>query len=131
MQAQLNGSPEYSAIGDLYDYMLSGGNNVYTVAQLVAEAILRGEKVYLTQRAANQLRSILEKHGITLVPTNRVEPRAIIIDLDPHRGSIKIIARRDIGEKWLQRVYSLSTFAEALEKHLKRIKRIRLHLLQH
>lgn len=131
MQAQLSGAPEYSAIGDLYDYMLSGGNNIYTVAQLVAEALLRGEKVYLTQRAANQLKSILEKHGLTLVPANHVEPRAIIIDLDHNRGSVKIIARKDAGEEWLQRTYSLCTFVEALEKHLKRIRRIKLHLLQH
>ena len=115
------------AINDLYDYLLAGKNNLDVVISLVVEAVKRGEPVYLTSRAAQRLRSILEKHDIRLVPAKRVEDSAIVIDIRDDKA--RIMVRTLVGDRWLGTEYGLKEFVEVLDKHLRRAKKLVLFLL--
>ena len=115
------------AINDLYDYLLAGKNNLDVVISLIVEAVKRGEPVYLTNRAAQQLRSILEKHGIRLVPAKRIEDKAIVIDVEEDKA--RIMVRQSLGQRWLGTEYRLEDFVEALDKNLRRAKKLILLFL--
>ena len=94
---------------------------------LIIYAVRRGELVYLTSRAAQQLRSILGKHGIRLVPAKRIEEEAVVIDVEGAKAGIMV--RALAGERWLSTEHRLEEFVEALDKWLYRAKRLVLFLL--
>ena len=115
------------AINDLCDYLLAEKNNLDAVIGFIIYVVRRGEPVYLTSRAARQLRSILEKHGIRLVPAKRIEDKAVVIDLRDDKA--RVMVRAMAGERWLGTEYRLGEFIEALDKLLHYAKRLVLFLL--
>jgi len=114
-------------INDLYNYLLAGKNELDTVIGLVVEAVRHGEPVYLTRRATQYLKDLLERYGIRLVPAQRTEDEAIVIDIKD--GKAKIIVRTLTGEGWLSTRYELEEFIKTLDRWLRRSKRLILFLL--
>jgi len=89
------------------------------VAKKIVEAIKKGYKVYVTDRAAKVLEPILAKYGIVLVPVKKVEYPHILIDI-PDGNTIYLRLGIETHRK-LERELALQMFIEYLEKELKKL----------
>lgn len=99
----------------------------HQICKQIVEMIYKGEKVYVTNRAAEILRPTLEKYGIVLVPAPKVEYPSILIDM-PVEGKITITFHEG-KERELKRIIQIETFLKILEDELKKRKKGRKELL--
>jgi hypothetical protein len=112
---------KYSALDDIYYLItLSKRHSIELIVTKIVEAIKRGEKVYFTERAAKLFKPLLEKYGITLLPAERIESKAVIIDVSENQEEIKVFARQHRHEEWKEKRYSLREFVEAFRKELEK-----------
>jgi len=88
------------------------------IALEMVERVRSGQKVYVTDRAAKAFAPILEKYGIVLVPTEKVEYPHILVYL-PSENTIPIIFK-DQDRREIKREIPLKIFIEYLEKALKK-----------
>ena len=89
------------------------------IAKKIVEAVDKGYKVYMTDRAAKVLEPILAKYGIVLVPVKKVEYPHILIDI-PDGNTIYLRLGIEAHRK-LERELALQMFIEYLEKELKKL----------
>jgi len=89
------------------------------VAKKIVEAIDKGYKVYVTDRAAKVLEPILAKYGIVLVPVKKIEYPHVLIDI-PDGNTIYLRLGIEAYRK-LERELALKMFIEYLEKELKKL----------
>jgi len=89
------------------------------VAKKIVEAIDKGCKVYVTDRAAKVLEPLLAKYGIVLVPAKKVEYPHILIDI-PDGNTIYIRLGIEVY-RGLERELALKIFIEYLERELKKL----------
>ena len=69
----------------------------------------------------------MEKHGIRLVPAQRIEDKAVVIAVEGAKA--RVMVKTLTGERWLGTEYMLEEFIEALDKWLRRAKTLALFLL--
>lgn len=82
----------------------------------IVDMIMKGRKVYLTERSARILGPVLEKYGIILVPAERIEYPCVVIDAsEEERLSITFFEHR---ENALERKVGIELFVRTLEEIL-------------
>jgi len=109
----------FNGLEKLFRRRIGDSEFAEAVAKKIVEAIRKGHKVYVTDRAAKVLGPTLEKYGIVLVPVTKVEYPHILIDI-PDGNTIYLRLGIEAHRK-LERELALQIFMEYLEKELKKL----------
>jgi len=109
----------FEEIEKLFKHRVSDIEFAEAIAKKIVEAVNKGFKVYVTDRAAKVLEPVLAKYGIVLVPVKRVEYPHVLIDI-PGNNTIYIRLCIEVQQK-LERELPLKMFMEHLEKELKKL----------
>ena len=109
----------FNGLEKLFRRRIGDSEFAEAVAKKIVEAIRKGHKVYVTDRAAKVLEPLLAKYGIVLVPAKKVEYPHILIDI-PDGNTIYIRLGIEVYRR-LEREQALTIFIEYLERELKKL----------